>query len=680
MSLNKIIALSHQDLVLEAQLERITYQANDENRGTKNIIRDRITDDMVDTFNKQFKTPITKRVHVLDENGDSIPEVDENNDVREDAEGNTIYKTKEVQYKYRTPEMDLDLDAVDPVDLEHVLSEAQVNKSKKDAKDLVNLYQQNELDIERLKDEIEVEKQKINELAESIIGTPSKRSNKVKRVQRTINIYKAEITRIIAENGNVEAEIIRLRKDVQDNESNEAKNDGVRRSVMKRNADKVNSYSNELSSLNRGQFKMDKYPDETDEDFVKRLRDVGQTEYEESDQYDSAYLSNMTQFKTNMKNITRDEALIDSLLRSMSPEELFKLNQKFPLYKSEFLKIYGAFNKSINYEDVVETIKIFLLKGYLNSGTDRHNTTGHQIVQPNELVANKFSFTKPSNDTLAIHNLENDNILYLKVSKTTDKGGLLKRHIVLFSKSGDKGSFISIGMRMTAQRTQDNPHESLKHLFVDYLDITPADSEKIFNKSRPSLEDIANFVKHYVKDTSFIELHEVERRNQGKIYGYGIKPNEELPKHCQFGKVIIELDKLYYKNILAVKDNKLRNISGFKNSPVSDEFVEIIMNMCRDSTMPQKSEISGLSVSNKELWNLLIHYSGLHKSKIDTSSKSETIKNLKERLQLVEGEIEAGNDNDEVVDELRSILMKLKNLDVITSYQAINHFKQLTKH
>ena len=388
----------------------------------------------------------------------------------------------------------------------------------------------------------------------------------------------------------------------------------------------------------------------------------------------------MTQFKTNMKNITRDEALIDSLLRSMSPEELFKLNQKFPLYKSEFLKIYGAFNKSINYEDVVETIKIFLLKGYLNSGTDRHNTTGHQIVQPNELVANKFSFTKPSNDTLAIKNLENDNILYLKVSKTTDKGGLLRRHLVLASKTGDTGSFVSIGMRMTAQRTQDNPHESLKHLFVDYLDITPSDSEKIFNKSRPSLEDIANFVKHYVKDTSFIELHEVERRNQGKIYGYGIKPNEELPKHCQFGKVIIELDKLYYKNILAVKDKKLRNISGFKNSPVSDEFVEIIMNMCRDSTMPQKSEISGLSVSNKELWDLLIHYSGLHKSKIDTSSKSETIKNLKERLQLVEGEIEAGNDNDEVVDELRSILMKLKNLDVITSYQAINHFKQLTKH
>ena len=678
MSLNKIIALSHQDLVLEAQLERITYQANDENRGTKNIIRDRITTDMVDTFNKQFKTPITKRVNETDEYGNPIPEVDENGDDREDAEGNTIYKTKEVQYKYRTPEMDLDLEAVNPFELEHVLTEAEIKKSKKDASDLVQEYQQNELVIERLKTKIQEAIKAINLLADKHYLTPSKKGSQERRQKFKIKGYEAEIARIIVENGNIEAEIIRLRKEIQDNEGNEAHNDGVRRSVMKRNADKVNAYSNELSSLNRGQFRMDKYPDETDEDFVKRLRDVGQTEYEESDQYDSAYLSNMTQFKTNMKNITRDEALIDSLLRSMSPEELFKLNQKFPLYKSEFLKIYGAFNKTINYEDVVETIKIFLVKGSLNVGSDRNNTAP-QILQGNELVAGKFTYSKHANDTLAIQNIENQNILYLKVSKTTDNKGLLKRHLVLASKTGDKGSFVSIGMRMSAQRAQNNPDESLKHLFVDYLEINSADSEKIFNKARPSLEDIANFVKHYVKDTPFIELHEVERRNQGKIYGYGIQPNEELPKHCAFGKVIIELDKLYYKNILAVKDKKLRNISGFKNTPVSDDFVEIIMNMCRDSTMPKKSEISGLSGPNTELWNLLIHYSGLHKSNVDTS-KNETIKNLKERLQLVEGEIEAGNDNDEVVDELRSILMKLKNLNVITSYQAINHFKQLTKH
>ena len=47
--------------------------------------------------------------------------------------------------------MDLDLDAVNPADLEHVLTEEEIKKSKKDATDLVNLYQQNELRIEKLK-------------------------------------------------------------------------------------------------------------------------------------------------------------------------------------------------------------------------------------------------------------------------------------------------------------------------------------------------------------------------------------------------------------------------------------------------------------------------------------------------------------------------------------------------
>ena len=121
----------------------------------------------------------------------------------------------------------------------------------------------------------------------------------------------------------------------------------------------------------------------------------------------------------------------------------------------------------------------------------------------------------------------------------------------------------------------------------------------------------------------------------------------------------------------------MRNITGFKNAPVSNEFVEIVMNMCRNNTLPNKSELQQLNSSNKELWDLLIHYSGLHKSNVD-SSKGETIQKLKERLSLVEGEMEAGNNNPELVDELRGLLFKLKNLDVITTYQAKQHFKQLT--
>ncbi len=181
----------------------------------------------------------------MDENGDPIPEVDDHGYVRRDEDGNIIYKTKEVQYKYRTPEMDLDLEAVDVDALEHVLTDADLNKSKQDVKDLVNLYQQNELRIEKLKNEIESIREIINNIAVSVGGTPVKRGRQTRNALLAIDEKTARITRIIAANGNIEAEIIRLRKDIQDNESNEAHNDGVRRSVMKRNADKVNSYFND---------------------------------------------------------------------------------------------------------------------------------------------------------------------------------------------------------------------------------------------------------------------------------------------------------------------------------------------------------------------------------------------------------------------------------------------------
>jgi hypothetical protein len=98
---------------------------------------------------------------------------------------------------------------------------------------------------------------------------------------------------------------------------------------MKRNEDKVNAYSNELTSLKSGQFAMDKIPDETTEEFAERLKDVGETEYQPEGEHEGAYLSNMNQFKTNMKSITWDVALIDSLMRTFNAKQLYNLNKTF---------------------------------------------------------------------------------------------------------------------------------------------------------------------------------------------------------------------------------------------------------------------------------------------------------------------------------------------------------------
>jgi hypothetical protein len=89
----------------------------------KNVIRDRVTEDMVDTFNKQFRKPIEKEVYKLDEYGRPIVATDEHGNEITDADGNLVYETQKKEFKYRTPQMDLDLEAVDRAMLEPVLSE-----------------------------------------------------------------------------------------------------------------------------------------------------------------------------------------------------------------------------------------------------------------------------------------------------------------------------------------------------------------------------------------------------------------------------------------------------------------------------------------------------------------------------------------------------------------------------
>ncbi len=71
------------------------------------------------------------------------------------------------------------------------------------------------------------------------------------------------------------------------------------------------------------------------------------------------------------------------------------------------------------------------------------------------------------------------------------------------------------------------------------------------------------------------------------IMGWGMK-NEEVPKFVYFGKKIIYLDKLFYKNILSIKDKKIHSVEHFPNVKVSDTLTDIMYKMCIKNTKPKK--------------------------------------------------------------------------------------------
>ena len=94
---------------------------------------------------------------------------------------------------------------------------------------------------------------------------------------------------------------------------------------------------------------------------------------------------------------------------------------------------------------------------------------------------------------------------------------------------------------------------------------------------------------------------------------------------------------------------------------------------------PIPKSLKMLSRAERETYDLLMTMSGLHRSEHYTGDDTGHIKNLKERLSLVEGEIMAGNNNDSLLTELHEILMRLHYFKVITVTQARRHFGDIKK-
>ena len=186
---------------------------------------------------------------------------------------------------------------------------------------------------------------------------------------------------------------------------------------------------------------------------------------------------------------------------------------------------------------------------------------------------------------------------------------------------------------------------------------------------------------NYLKDVIKLEKTEPVKKMFNHKYppndpisvGWGMK-HDDVPKHAHFGKNIILLNKLYFQNILSIKDKKMHSVENFPNVKVSDKLTDILYHMCIKNTKPTKETINSLNATEKKLFDLLLYVSGLGKN-IGTN-KDGNIKELKDRLKLVESEIRAGNNNAVVKKEMKEIIQKLYLYKVISHNNGKAYLKQ----
>lgn len=166
----------------------------------------------------------------------------------------------------------------------------------------------------------------------------------------------------------------------------------------------------------------------------------------------------------------------------------------------------------------------------------------------------------------------------------------------------------------------------------------------------------------------------VEETKTEDTTGAGL-PHRVLPSKFVFGKIKIDLNKLFYRNILSITDGKGKQMNGYPNKRVSDNFVDVIFKILENKTIT-KTDLKNIH-SERMIYDNLIVLSGIHKSKSIPTTIEDTAPEMKNRLGLIVGEIEAGNSNKELLKELHELLFKMSQINLISRSAATKYYNNI---
>jgi len=652
---------------LELKLDRMTQRAfGDKAQKPPKKPLSVVDAEVIKEYQKQFNEPVREyEVEIDEETGEERPKLD--------LEGNPIYKV--ITKKFRVvpaPELDV------AEGLTEIPSAEEVNRAKLQIENLMKELKQKE---ENLKKMLILRKQEIKfidelpipsaiitqELAngrfvtrpnpelklqrEQVEEEKQIRLEKIQEIDMNIEELKFQINKMKDVYDNFNIELARLPVLTRENEAKIS-------SVKKINQERVKNYQETLNLMNRGAFQQDKMPNETDEDYVTRLQANAEQEYTDETLFE-ADMEIKRKFKEALKKLIRDDVKIEQVANNIRTNELgikTDILKRFPLFKKKFLDLYGLNNSVLTATDITNFIKAFTsaLKGddslleYLETSEKENPEYTLELAE------------KDKSKVLIMNNPANNRNLYWRLAQYFEDDGS-EALVALYSLTGKRESYKEYSPKDDNKRIKDETGFTAAYI-KKYFDNKPI-PVMLVNRIEPSGEYDIDFP---------ISKEPTDIESEYKI-GWGVPLVEEIPEMVQFGKIKIALNKLFYKNILSARHNNLGRISGLQNAKVSDEFVDIIMKLVRGSKV-LKQEIDALQKSEQMLYDNLLSLANLHKN--IPNNKDKTIVALKERLDLIGGSMDAGNDNKALVKEAYNIVKALKNFNVISNKEATKYLSQ----
>ena len=160
----------------------------------------------------------------------------------------------------------------------------------------------------------------------------------------------------------------------------------------------------------------------------------------------------------------------------------------------------------------------------------------------------------------------------------------------------------------------------------------------------------------------------IKKQKGGRVYnGRGIESAKD--KYYEFGNYLIHAPQLE-KGFLALKYPSEGPVKEFPKSVISSDFSTLLYEII-DTKKFNTNEYDKLDDNEKELFDRLITFAKISRNDIENMSKHRKITDKQrdidiKRFNILKGEIVAGNDNPNIIKEMKALLIKLHNEKVIS--------------
>lgn len=123
--------------------------------------------------------------------------------------------------------------------------------------------------------------------------------------------------------------------------------------IAQRNKSKLMQYERDLQQINRNRMNLQQQPNESEAQYYQRLKEIEKERYDPFLYKQRALNQNVTELKDKLGDLFEDASFKENIIKNLSDEDKFLLNQSFDAAGKSFLDKYGYNNKSLNPKMVV---------------------------------------------------------------------------------------------------------------------------------------------------------------------------------------------------------------------------------------------------------------------------------------------------------------------------------------